>query len=675
MDRQITYDAERPASADVLWSNRFLMNDAAFQNAAILGSPVYPNYSSFYNNGTVVEGLICTPTNPASLNVTVGVGSVYALDPVDNNAYGVLTPDAHQVFKQGILSDPVILAANPPATSGYSINYLLQASLQDVDDLSAVLSYYNSSNPLAPLPGPGGLGAAQATVRFCRCTVSLKAGAAAPTGTQTTPLPDSNAVGLATVTVVNGATQILGASITVLPTAPYFPTLPAVPPDYQNRIWRYAPDTGSVNAMAATIYPPVTQLAAGLGVFLNVANTNTGAATFNLNGLGAQPVVRGNGSALSAGDLNAGEIAMLQYDGAHWQVINFFGFSLSATNNNVVNLSIPYATDNGTVNAMVGHFAPPITSLTAGNILTIKVANTNTGVTTLQADSQSAIAVYENGLPLLPAAITAGEIIMLFYDGTVFQKVNKRWQYWAWDVSTPPPSNLNMQIGDQATITFENVTALPLNIATQPKALYRTTLIVTQSNSQYSYFFLFPNDDLTQLSGTGKWQCSPMVNTNFIGYATWGHSTFQETANPTNVMQNPVMALNGYNGGLSGFQLFDDRSAADTINNVGPFMAEITTPSSAPVMYYQGGIRGGPGHGFAWNVSGPLTYNVPPGSVLQSGLSTIGGAGLPQAPVPTPPAGYTSLGTIIVALTQSGGAPGPNNAATISGIAIVRRMA
>jgi hypothetical protein len=42
-----------------------------------------------------------------------------------------------------------------------------------------------------------------------------------------------------------GTTQVFSFNIVQLPTAPFFPTLPAVPPDVQNNFWTYAVDTST----------------------------------------------------------------------------------------------------------------------------------------------------------------------------------------------------------------------------------------------------------------------------------------------------------------------------------------------------------------------------------------------------------------------------------------------
>lgn len=61
---------------------------------------------------------------------------------------------------------------------------------------------------------------------------------------------------------------------------------------------------------------------AGMQIDFIPVNTNTGATTINLNGLGAQEIRQNGTSQLSAGALQAGRIAIIEYDGSHFQLIN-----------------------------------------------------------------------------------------------------------------------------------------------------------------------------------------------------------------------------------------------------------------------------------------------------------------------------------------------------------------
>lgn len=73
-------------------------------------------------------------------------------------------------------------------------------------------------------------------------------------------------------------------------------------------------DTGGVNAFVLTGVPNVTALSSGMEFRFRAAFSNNGACTMNVNGLGAKPVVRPDGSSLQTGDIFAGQIVSLIYD-------------------------------------------------------------------------------------------------------------------------------------------------------------------------------------------------------------------------------------------------------------------------------------------------------------------------------------------------------------------------
>jgi len=171
---------------------------------------------ALYGTATQFNGLACTPTAPASMQVQVAPGEVYAYVNIDDTAYGALASDTtHQILKQGTLDDAVLLSCPAPTTAGHSRNYLIQAAFSEVDTDSTVLPYYNSSNPLgAAWSGPGNAGTAQNTARKGTCVVQVKVGVSAATGSQVTPTPDAGYSGLYVVTVANGATTIVSGNIT-----------------------------------------------------------------------------------------------------------------------------------------------------------------------------------------------------------------------------------------------------------------------------------------------------------------------------------------------------------------------------------------------------------------------------------------------------------------------------
>ena len=310
MDRQIVYPGQIPLETDLLHAQKDALIGLAMACQAVLGT------------STVVDGLACTPTTPASLSVTIGQGSLYAVEPVDASAYSSLAADTtDSIVKQGIQLAPTTLTLTPPGTVGYAINYLIEAAYLEQDGGATVLPYYNASNPSQAYSGPNNSGAAQNTTRQGLISFQAKAGVAAASGSQATPAVDAGYIALYVVTVAYGATTISAGNIAPVAGAPFItPKLPAVPMAIQTQAGNYAADTGVTNAYIVTLSPIPAALTAGLPVRVKIANTNTGASTLNVNGLGAVAVKRPGGTALQAGDLVAGQVATLTYDGASFQL-------------------------------------------------------------------------------------------------------------------------------------------------------------------------------------------------------------------------------------------------------------------------------------------------------------------------------------------------------------------
>jgi hypothetical protein len=615
MDRTIIYDAEIPQTTDLLNTGKFALVGQSYLNRAILGV------------ATVCDGLACTPTSPtADLYVNVGVGTIYTLDQVDATAFSDLGTDTHVVMKQGILADPVRLQITPPGTPGYSQVFLVEAIIQDVDGGLAVLPYYNAANPSVPFSGPSNSGTSQYTQRTVKCAVTLKAGSAAPTGSQTTPSPDAGYVGLYAVTVTYGQTQITSGNIATLANAPFFPKLPAIPADVQTNSWTYAVDTsGAANSIIVSVNPPPASLTPGLGIFVKIANGNTGATTINVNGLGNVPVHRANGSALASGDINAGMICAMIYDGSAFQVMNFEGFTSTTTNNNTYNYFVPYATDSsGTPNSIVVSVAAIVT-LSAGVSLFVKVANTTTGPTTIVINSLAAQPVIgEGGGALVARSVRAGDVILLVYDGTSFQKINKRNNLYSFDLSSPPSPNLVMVPGDQTTITFSGATSIPLDIAVSP-GLYQVDLYVTTNNSTNTDVTFLPNDTL---QGANAFTTTTVENS--------------DSGNTVPPYINSNDAVSSGSNNMVEIDCFNGPQSYDTINDIGPFFLSMlcATFTGAKTIKWDTGIAGGRAFGFTnWNDTS------------------------------TP---WISLGTIQA--SRYGGWPA-GTPATLSGTAVVRRLA
>lgn len=80
----------------------------------------------------------------------------------------------------------------------------------------------------------------------------------------------------------------------------------------------YAAASGSANAYTVTLSPAPTAYTEGMAISVKINTDNTGASTINVNGLGAKAIKKPNGSNVSAGNLKAGSIYTLRYNGTNF---------------------------------------------------------------------------------------------------------------------------------------------------------------------------------------------------------------------------------------------------------------------------------------------------------------------------------------------------------------------
>jgi len=92
----------------------------------------------------------------------------------------------------------------------------------------------------------------------------------------------------------------------------------------QEGIQTFALDTSGTDAYAITLVPAPPELTRGMTVRFRITVANTGAATLNVNGLGALPIVKGLSTALETGDLVADQIVTVVYNTLptpEWQIV------------------------------------------------------------------------------------------------------------------------------------------------------------------------------------------------------------------------------------------------------------------------------------------------------------------------------------------------------------------
>jgi len=147
-----------------------------------------------------------------------------------------------------------------------------------------------------------------------------------------------------------------------------------------------------------TLSPAIAAYATG-NLFSFVApNTNTGAATINLNSLGAKNITKLGSTALAAGDIVSGRVYQIEYDGTRFQLLNpsassvasfsagSTGFTPSSATTGAVTLAGTLATTNGgtgltsfTANGVV--YASSSSALATGSALVFDGTNLGLGVT------------------------------------------------------------------------------------------------------------------------------------------------------------------------------------------------------------------------------------------------------------------------------------------------------
>lgn len=105
----------------------------------------------------------------------------------------------------------------------------------------------------------------------------------------------------------------------------------------QDSAWTYVADAEASDTYVITLVPAISGYVEG-AIYSFKANTaNTGAATLNVNAKGALAIKKANDQDLETGDIEAGQIVIVQYDGTDLQMQSQVA-STSASNNSVTYL-------------------------------------------------------------------------------------------------------------------------------------------------------------------------------------------------------------------------------------------------------------------------------------------------------------------------------------------------
>jgi len=185
---------------------------------------------------------------------------------------------------------------------------------------------------------------------------------------------------------------------------------------------------GTANALTLTASSPFTALADGLIVSFRATATNTGAATLNVNSIGAKPIHKFGGAAIDAdlfaGDLRNTGIYVAQYSAAlnggtgAWQllnpsIVNSGNAAVTKTGNYTAVLS-----DAGRPILLSGAFTLSLTAAaTLGDKWRISARNIGSGIVTVDPNSTELIDGAST-VTMLP-----GQSCDIVCDGTAFYTV------------------------------------------------------------------------------------------------------------------------------------------------------------------------------------------------------------------------------------------------------------
>lgn len=183
--------------------------------------------------------------------------------------------------------------------------------------------------------------------------------------------------------------------------------------DFQNGALVSCIATATANAYSCALNPALSAYTPGMRILFQAGASNTGAATLNINGLGAVGVRRADGiTEVLAGDLVAGSLYPLWYDGTRFRILE-----------TPLARSSDYCNATSTANAYICALNPGLGAYVAGMKILLQAGAGNTGAATLNISGLGAVGVRRaDGITEVQAGdLVAGRTYPLWFDGTRFR--------------------------------------------------------------------------------------------------------------------------------------------------------------------------------------------------------------------------------------------------------------
>lgn len=182
----------------------------------------------------------------------------------------------------------------------------------------------------------------------------------------------------------------------------------------------YAADAGANDTYTITVTPAPTAYTTG-DVYVFKANTvNTGAATLNVNGLGAKSLKTNSNLDPVDGYIKAAADVAVLYDGTNMQILSVSGKpAVTQTGEEL------YAASSAGSDTYAITLTPAPVAYVTGMVVRFKADVANTGAATLNVNALGAKTIKKNvSSDLADNDIAANQIIAVIYDGTNFQIIS-----------------------------------------------------------------------------------------------------------------------------------------------------------------------------------------------------------------------------------------------------------